>query len=74
MQRLFGEEVAEVGAPLYSDARLCGEHGVPIVMYGAGPHTIGESNTKQPDENRLLEDLRHATQVIASTVYDLLRK
>ena len=73
-QRVFGEEVAEVGAPLYSDARLYGERGVPIVMYGAGPHTIGESNAKQPDENLLLEDLRRATQVIASTVYDLLRK
>jgi acetylornithine deacetylase/succinyl-diaminopimelate desuccinylase-like protein len=42
-------------------------------MYGAGPRTIGESNAKRPDENLLLEDLRRATQVVACTVYDLLR-
>ncbi len=71
--RVFGEEIPAVGVPLYADARLYGEHGVPIVMYGAGPRTIGESNAKRPDENLLLEDLRRATQVVACTVYDILR-
>lgn len=73
-QRVFGENIAEVGVPLYADARLYGEHGVPIVMYGAGPRTITESNAKRPDENLLLEDLRRATQVIACAVFDLLHK
>src|SRR5437773_2834950 len=73
-QRAFGEDIPAVGVPLYADARLYGEHGVPIVMYGAGPRTIVESNAKQPDENLLLEDLRRATHVVASTVYDLLQK
>src|SRR5438105_7699587 len=73
-QRAFGEDIPSVGVPLYADARLYGEHGVPIVMYGAGPRTIVESNAKQPDENLLLEDLRRATHVVASTVYDLLQK
>jgi len=73
-RRVFGEDVPAVGVPLYADARLYGEHGVPIVMYGAGPRTIAESNAKRPDENLLLEDLRRATHVVASTVYDLLRK
>ncbi len=72
-QRVFGEHLPEVGVPLYADARLYGEHGVPIVMYGAGPRTIAESNAKRPDENLLLEDLRRATQVIAGTVCDLLK-
>ena len=72
-KRVFGEEMPAVGVPLYADARLYGEHGVPIVMYGAGPRTIGESNAKRPDENLLLEDLRRATHVVAGTVYDLLR-
>ena len=72
-QRVFGEHLPEVGMPLYADARLYGEHGVPIVMYGAGPRTIAESNAKRPDENLLLEDLRRATQVIAGTVCDLLK-
>ena len=73
-RRAFGADVPAVGVPLYADARLYGEHGVPIVMYGAGPRTLTESNAKQPDENLLLEDLRRATHVVASTVYDLLQK
>jgi len=72
--RVFGEPIPAVGVPLYADARLYGEHGVPIVMYGAGPRTIGESNAKRPDENLLLEELRRATHVVASSVHDLLQK
>ena len=71
-QRIFGADIPAVGVPLYSDARLYGEHGVPIVMYGAGPRTIVESNAKGPDENLLLEDLRRATHVVACAVHDLL--
>jgi succinyl-diaminopimelate desuccinylase len=73
-KRVFGEEIPAVGVPLYADARLYGEHGVPIVMYGAGPRTIAESNAKRPDENLLLEDLRRATHVVACTVHDLLQR
>jgi len=73
-KRVFGEEIPALGVPLYADARLYGEHGVPIVMYGAGPRTIGESNAKRPDENLLLEDLRRATHVVAATVCDLLQE
>ncbi|TMH62486.1 MAG: M20/M25/M40 family metallo-hydrolase [Betaproteobacteria bacterium] len=72
--RVFGEPIPAVGVPLYADARLYGEHGVPIVMYGAGPRTISESNAKRPDENLLLEELRRATHVVASSVHDLLQK
>jgi succinyl-diaminopimelate desuccinylase len=71
-KRVFGVDIPAVGVPLYADARLYGEHGIPIVMYGAGPRTIAESNAKRPDENLLLEDLRRATQVVTSTVHDLL--
>jgi acetylornithine deacetylase/succinyl-diaminopimelate desuccinylase-like protein len=71
-QRVFGVELPATGVPLYADARLYGEHGVPIVMYGAGPRTIAESNAKRPDENLVLEDLRRATHVVAATVCDLL--
>ena len=72
-ERVFGVDIPAVGVPLYADARLYAEAGVPIVMYGAGPRTIAESNAKRPDENLLLDDLRRATQVVASTVHDLLR-
>ena len=71
-KRVFGVDIPAVGVPLYSDARLYGEHGVPIVMYGAGPRTLVESNAKRPDENLLLEDLRRATHVVACTLHDTL--
>ena len=72
-KRVFGVDIPAVGVPLYADARLYAERGVPIVMYGAGPRTLAESNAKRPDENLLLDDLRRATQVVASTVHDMLR-
>src|SRR4030095_14413186 len=65
---IFGEDIPAVGVPLYADARLYREPRVPLVMYGAGPRTLGESNAKRPDENLLLEDLRRATKVVAATV------
>lgn len=71
-QRVLGELIPAVGVPLYTDARLYGEHGCPIVLYGAGPRTILESNAKRADENLLLDDLRKATKVIASSLAELL--
>ena len=72
-KRVLGEDIPAVGVPLYTDARLYGEHGCPIVLYGAGPRTILESNAKQADENLVLEDLRKATHVVAAAIADLLR-
>ncbi|KAA0891132.1 ArgE/DapE family deacylase [Pusillimonas sp. ANT_WB101] len=69
---VFGEDIPAVGTPLYADARLYGEHGVPVVMYGAGPRTLMESKAKQADENVVLEDLRGATKVVALMLADLL--
>jgi len=73
-RRIFGEDIPASGTPLYADARLYGEHGIPVVMYGAGPKTIEESNAKRPDENLALDDLRRATLVIACAVGDMLRR
>ena len=72
-QAIFGEPIPESGTPLYTDVRLYGEHGVPAVIYGAGPRTVLESNAKRADEQLVLEDLRRATKVIARTLLDLLR-
>ena len=69
----FGEPVEACGTPLYTDARLFSERGIPAVIYGAGPRTVLESNAKRADEHIVLEDLRRATQVIARTLFDLLR-
>jgi acetylornithine deacetylase/succinyl-diaminopimelate desuccinylase-like protein len=71
-KRVLGEDIPEVGVPLYTDARLYGEHGCPIVLYGAGPRTVLESNAKRADENLVLDDLRKATHVVAAAVADLL--
>ncbi len=71
-QVVFGETIPAVGTPLYADARLYGERGIPAVMYGAGPRTVPESNAKKADEKLALEDLRRATKVVALTLFDLL--
>ena len=69
---LFGEPVEASGTPLYTDARLFSERGIPAVIYGAGPRTVLESNAKRADEHIVLEDLRRATKVVARTLLDLL--
>lgn len=71
-QDVFGEPIAEVGTPLYTDVRLYGEMGIPGVVYGAGPRTVLASHAKRADERLDLQDLRRATQVVARTLLDLL--
>jgi acetylornithine deacetylase/succinyl-diaminopimelate desuccinylase-like protein len=69
---VFGEDIAVSGTPLYTDVRLYGAHGVPAVIYGAGPHTVLQSNAKRADEHLQLSDLRGATKVVARSLFDLL--
>jgi acetylornithine deacetylase/succinyl-diaminopimelate desuccinylase-like protein len=69
---ILGEDIPALGTPLYADARLYGEHGIPAVLYGAGPRTVPESNAKKADEKLLLEDLRKATKIVALTLADFL--
>ena len=70
---VFGEPVEASGTPLYTDARLFSERGIPAVLYGCGPRTVLESNAKRADEHIALEDLRRATKVVARTLLDLLQ-
>jgi acetylornithine deacetylase/succinyl-diaminopimelate desuccinylase-like protein len=72
-QAVFGEPIPTSGTPLYTDVRLYGAAGVAAVIYGAGPRTVLESNAKRADEHLVLEDLRHATRVVARTLLDLLQ-
>ncbi|MFO1252779.1 MAG: M20/M25/M40 family metallo-hydrolase [Inhella sp.] len=72
-REVLGEDIPECGTPLYTDVRLYGAAGVPAVIYGAGPRTVLESNAKRADEHLDLNDLRRATQVVARTLYDLLK-
>jgi acetylornithine deacetylase/succinyl-diaminopimelate desuccinylase-like protein len=69
---VFGQDIPAMGTPLYTDVRLYGEHGIPGVIYGAGPRTVLESHAKRADERLELEDLRRATKVVARTLRDLL--
>jgi succinyl-diaminopimelate desuccinylase len=71
-RQVIGEDIPALGTPLYADARLYGEHGIPAVLYGAGPRTVPESNAKKADEKLALEDLRKATKVVALTLLDFL--
>ncbi|MDB5920933.1 MAG: peptidase [Massilia sp.] len=70
---ILGEDITAQGTPLYADARLYGEHGIPAVLYGAGPRTVPESNAKKADERLALDDLRKATKVVALTLFDFLK-
>ncbi|MEY4756938.1 MAG: hypothetical protein RJA34_1836 [Pseudomonadota bacterium] len=72
-EAVFGEPIPALGTPLYTDVRLFCEAGIPGVIYGAGPRTVLESHAKRADERLDLEDLRRATQVVARTLYDLLK-
>ncbi|MDO8597279.1 MAG: M20/M25/M40 family metallo-hydrolase, partial [Sulfuricaulis sp.] len=71
-QAVFGEPMPVCGTPLYTDARLYCEAGIPAVLYGAGPRTVLESHAKRADERLELRDLRRATKVIARACADLL--
>ncbi|MGC1456647.1 MAG: ArgE/DapE family deacylase [Steroidobacteraceae bacterium] len=71
-REVLGEDVPTNGVPIYTDARLYTERGIPTVLYGAGPRSLLEANGHRADEKLVLEDLRKATQVVALAVADLL--
>jgi succinyl-diaminopimelate desuccinylase len=72
-REVMGEEIPTNGVPIYTDARLYTEKGIPTVLYGAGPHSLLEANVHRADEKLVLEDLRKATQVVAFAVAELLQ-
>jgi acetylornithine deacetylase/succinyl-diaminopimelate desuccinylase-like protein len=71
-KEVLREEVPLAGVPLYTDARHYAAAGIPIVLYGAGPRSLGEANAHNANENLRLNDLRAATKVVAMAVGDLL--
>ena len=70
-KEILGVDVQVTGVPLYTDARHYAAHGIPIVLYGAGPHSILESNAHNANENLRLNDLSAATKIVALAVADL---
>jgi succinyl-diaminopimelate desuccinylase len=71
-QAVFGEPIPTMGTPLYTDVRLYCAHGIPAVIYGAGPRTVFESQAKRADEHLQLSDLLGATRVVARSLRALL--
>ena len=65
---ILNTDVPVTGVPLYTDARHYAAHGIPVVLYGAGPRTILEANAHNANENIRLSDLRAATKIVALTV------
>jgi acetylornithine deacetylase/succinyl-diaminopimelate desuccinylase-like protein len=70
---IFGETIRTTGAPLYTDARHYAAAGIPIVLYGAGPHTIEQANAHRANECLKLDDLHKATAVLALSLAEILR-
>ena len=70
---VFDVSVHVTGVPLYTDARHYAAAGVPIVLYGAGPHTIEEANAHRADERVWLADVHRATQVVALSLAEVLK-
>lgn len=68
----FGVPIVEHGVPLYTDARHYTAVGIPTVLYGAGPRTIGEANAHGANENLRMEDLRRATRTVAGMLAEML--
>jgi acetylornithine deacetylase/succinyl-diaminopimelate desuccinylase-like protein len=69
---VFGTEIDVGGVPIYTDARLYMEAGIPTVIYGAGPRSLLEANGHRADERLRLEDLKKATIVVARTLVEFM--
>jgi len=69
---VMGEVVPTNGVPLYADARLYVEAGVPTIMYGAGPRSLLEANGHRADERVPLDTLPLASKVVANALIELL--
>jgi acetylornithine deacetylase/succinyl-diaminopimelate desuccinylase-like protein len=69
---VLGETIGAEGTPIYCDARLYTERGIPTVLYGAGPRTMLEANGHRADENLAIGDLKAATEVVAIALTRLL--
>ncbi len=73
-REILGETPKVEGVPLYTDARLYAEAGVPTVSYGAGPRSFLEANGHRADERLKLSDLAAATKIVALSLAEILAK
>ena len=71
-REFLGEDIPVQGVPLYTDARLYSEAGIPTIAYGAGPRSFLEANGHRADERLRLADLHAATTIVALTLAEVL--
>lgn len=69
---ILGKPVTTIGMPLYTDARLYSEAGIPTVMFGAGPADPLEANGHRADERVPLHELKMATRIVAGALVELM--
>jgi acetylornithine deacetylase/succinyl-diaminopimelate desuccinylase-like protein len=69
---ILDKPVTPIGMPLYTDARLYSEAGIPTVMFGAGPADPLDANGHRADERVPLYELRLATRIVAGTLVELM--
>jgi acetylornithine deacetylase/succinyl-diaminopimelate desuccinylase-like protein len=72
-KEFLGEDLPVQGVPLYTDARLYAEAGIPTVSYGAGPRSFLEANGHRADEKLKLSDFYAATCIVALSLADILQ-
>lgn len=71
---VMGKPVTPIGVPLYTDARLYSEAGIPTVMFGAGPVDLLAANGHRADERVPLDELCKATRAVANTLLELMSR
>ena len=69
---VLGEVIPQAGVPLYTDARHYTAHGIPTILYGAGPRSIEEANAHRADERLPVDLLAKAANVIALSIAEML--
>ena len=70
--RATGRAITAYGVSFDTEARHYAAHGIPTVLYGAGPASAVEANMGGADERLVLDDLRLATEVVALTLAEFL--
>jgi acetylornithine deacetylase/succinyl-diaminopimelate desuccinylase-like protein len=70
-QQVLNEPVNVSATPLYTDARWFGQHGVPTVLFGAGPTDMSSAGVNAPDETVTETDLMAATVTISRLIMRL---
>lgn len=72
-REFLGEDLKVEGVPLYTDARLYAEAGIPTISYGAGPRSFLEANGHRADEKLELSDLYAATRIVSLSLAEILQ-